>query len=233
LGSLRDAWETQAQSWAAWARTPGHDSFWRGHAESFLALVPSPGSLTVDLGCGEGRLGRLLQERGHRVVAVDASPTLAKLTARHDRPQPVAIADMAALPLRESGADLAVAFMSLQDVDDMPGAVDEAARALVPGGRLCLAVVHPVNSAGAFVGREPDSPFVITGSYLDRSRYADDIERDGLTMRFHSLHHPLESYCRALEHAGFLVEAVREPRDRDDARWRRVPLFLHIRAVRR
>ena len=233
MGSLRDAWEAQAENWAAWARTPGHDSFWRGHAESFLSLVPPPGSLTVDLGCGEGRLSRLLHERGHRVVAIDASPTLAKLTARHDRPQPVTIADMAALPLRERGADLAVAFMSLQDVDDMPGAVDEAARVLVPGGCLCLAVVHPINSAGAFLDDTASSPFVIAGSYLDRSRYADDIERDGLTMRFHSLHHPLESYSRALEHAGFVVEAVREPRDRDDPRWRRVPLFLHMRAVRR
>lgn len=53
---LRQAWERHAPEWIAWARTPGHDSYWKFHRESFLPLVPGPGRLTVDLGCGEGRV---------------------------------------------------------------------------------------------------------------------------------------------------------------------------------
>jgi SAM-dependent methyltransferase len=230
--SLRDAWESQADDWAAWARTPGHDSFWKGHADAFLRLLPPPGRLTLDLGCGEGRLGRLLQDRGHRVVAVDSAPTLARLAARHEQTLAVAVADMAALPVREACADLAVAYMSLQDVDDMLGSVGEAARVLMPSGRLCIAVVHPVNSAGSFEGEDPDSRFVVDGAYLGSFRYADEFERDGLRITFHGLHHPLEEYSAALERAGLLVEAMREPADREDARWQRLPLFLHLRAVR-
>jgi 2-polyprenyl-3-methyl-5-hydroxy-6-metoxy-1,4-benzoquinol methylase len=41
--------------------------------------VPPPGHLTLDVACGEGRLGRLLQGRGHRVLGVDTSRTLAKM----------------------------------------------------------------------------------------------------------------------------------------------------------
>ncbi len=231
--SLRDAWESQARNWGAWARAPGHDSFWKGHADAFVDLLPSPGQLTVDLGCGEGRLGRRLEALGHRVAAVDASSTLARLARGHTDALAVAVADMAALPLPDGCADLAVAYMSLQDVDDMAGAVRETARVLTPGGRLGLAIVHPINSAGSFMGKEPQSRFVIEGSYFDPFRYVDSIERDGLRMTFHSDHHPLEAYSRALEEAGFAVEAIREPRDRDDVRWQRLPLFLHLRAVRR
>jgi SAM-dependent methyltransferase len=199
-------------------------------------LLPAPGRLTLDLGCGEGRLGRILRERGHRVMAFDASPTLVGLAVAHDDPQPAAVADVARLPLPDAVADLAIAFMSLHDVDDMPAAVHEAGRVLVPGGRLCVAIVHPLNSAGTFTSEQPESAFVIGGSYLQEFRYADDIERDGIAMTFHSHHRPLEAYSRALEDAGFVIEVIREPSDPAmagvDARWGRVPLFLHVRAVR-
>ena len=234
--SLRDEWESQAERWAAGRGTPAHDHhFWEVNLPAFLELVPPPGRLTVDLGCGEGRLGRLLGERGHQVVGIDGSPTLARLAATHEDAHPVALADMAALPVQSAVADLAIAFMSLHDVDDMTGSIREAARVLGPGGRLCLAVVHPLNSAGAFVDESEESPFVISGQYFEQFRYTDEIERDGLSVTFHSYHHALGAYMGALEEAGFLVESVREPSDQlpgeKHARWRRLPLFLLIRAV--
>ncbi len=58
-------------------------------------------------------------------------------------------------------------------------------------------------------------------------------------MTFHSRHRPLESYSLALEEAGLIVEALREPRIPNHAvksdrgrRWQRLPLFLHLRARR-
>jgi ubiquinone/menaquinone biosynthesis C-methylase UbiE len=147
--SLRRAWEVQAEAWAAWARTPGHDHFfWRYNLPRFLELVPEPGVLTVDVGCGEGRVGRILMARGHRVVALDSAATLARLAATHADPQTAVVADAAALPLRDAVADLAVAFMSLQDVDDLDLSIHEAGRVLRRGGRLCMAILHPLSTAG-------------------------------------------------------------------------------------
>jgi SAM-dependent methyltransferase len=229
---LRDAWERHAADWVRWAREPGHDSYWRFHRERFFELVPPPGRVTFDLGCGEGRVARDLKALGHRVVAVDASPTMVEAARAADPELEVVEADAASLPFEDGSADLVVAFMSLHDVDDMSGAVREAARVLEPGGRFVVAVVHPINTGGKFETRDPDAPFVIRESYFNRRRYTDAIERDGLRMTFESRHWTLEDYVTAIVDAGLLVDAVREIAEPDDARWSRLPLFLHVRAVR-
>jgi len=236
---LRDSWEAEAGQWIRWARTPGHDSFWRYHRDQFARLLPSPGQRTVDVGCGEGRLTRHLKEIGHQVVGVDGSPTLVAAAREADPAMDIRLADAASLPLDDQSADLVIAFMSLQDVDAMPAAIKEVARILIPGGRFCLAIVHPINSSGRFDATTADARFVIAGDYLRPFRYADTVERNGLAMTFHSEHRPIESYFMALEEAGLLVEALREPGVPDQSvvspagsRWQRLPLFLHLRARR-
>jgi SAM-dependent methyltransferase len=234
--TLRREWDDQAENWLRWARAPGHDSYWQFHGERFLELVPEPGRLTLDIGAGEGRLSRDLRRRGHAVVAIDASHALARACATADEAIASLVADAARLPVRVEAADIAVAFMSLQDIDDLDSSVLELSRVLIPGGRLCVAVVHPINSAGRFEGEQgdPTRPFVIRGSYFEHSHYVDDVERDGLCMRFSSQHRPIEAFSRALEGAGFAIEAIREVTEPDPAdKWHRVPLFLHLLATRR
>jgi len=236
---LRRLWDDQAAAWAAWARAPDHDAFWRHTRWRLLELLPDPGAMTVDLGCGEGRFARELMARGHHVVGVDASFTLAHLAATHADATVTAVGDLTSLPVRDGVADSAVACMSLQDVDDLHRSVREAARVLAPNGRLTLAIVHPINSAGRFTDdAATDSPFVIDSAYLSEFRYADDIDRDGLAFTFHSMHRPLEAYARALEDAGMLIETIREPAWDESqgasrsAGWHRVPAFCFIRAVK-
>ena len=88
------------------------------------------------------------------------------------------------MPLEDACADIAIAFMSLQDVDDLEPAVLEIARVLQNGGRFCLAMVHPINSAGKFASEAADSEFIIKDSYLEEYRYSDWFERAGLEMTF-------------------------------------------------
>ena len=231
--TLRDAWDEQAENWVRWARAPGHDSYWTFHRERFFELVPAPGRLTLDVGCGEGRLTRDLKARGHRVVGVDASEAMLRHAREADPEGDYVLADAASLPFGEAEADLAIAFMSLQDVDDMPGAVRELARVLEAGGRACVAVVHPVNSAATMVDREgPNSPLLLEEPYFERRRYEFFADRDGLQVTFHSFHWPLSAYTSALEEAGFLIEALREVTQPDHRNWWRFPLFLHVRAVK-
>ncbi len=75
----RGAWELEAENWLRWARTPGHDAYWFYRDAFFETLVPPPGRLTVEVGCGEGRVTRDLRGRRHRVVSVDGAPTLLRV----------------------------------------------------------------------------------------------------------------------------------------------------------
>jgi ubiquinone/menaquinone biosynthesis C-methylase UbiE len=229
------SFEKQASSWVALVRD-GRDSYWV-FRDAFFELVPEPGERTIDLGCGEGRVTRDLAGRGHRTVGIDASPALVE-AAREAHPDgEYVVSDAASLPFEDASFDLAVAYNSLMDIDDMAGAVREAWRVLRPGSRFCICVTHPVNDAGRFEDDEPGAAFHID-VYRGRRRYDETRTRYGVTMRFLSWCYPLEDYTRPLEEAGFLIEAFREPAvDRSSVvpfgkRRLRIPNFLFIRAVK-
>jgi ubiquinone/menaquinone biosynthesis C-methylase UbiE len=231
--SLQEAWERHSGDWVRWARAPDHDSYWRFHREPFLSSLPAPGRLTVDVGCGEGRVTRDLRARGHRVVGIDVSPSMIAAAREADPAGEYVESDAASMPLEDGVADLAIAFMTLMDMDDMPGAVREIGRVLEPGGTFVGAVVHPINSAGEFVPRDGDENALYRiESYLDRRRYSDTLDKQGYVMTFESMHFTLEDYSRALEAGGFAFEQVREGYDDENPRWKRVPLFLRWSAVR-
>jgi SAM-dependent methyltransferase len=235
------AWHAESENWVRWARAPGHDAYWYYRDAFFDVIVPAPGRRTIEVGCGEGRVARDLAARGHDVVGVDASPAMVAHARQADPGGGYLVADAARLPFPDACADLVVAYNSLMDVSDMPAAVAEAARVLEPGGRLCVCITHPMSEAGNFAGNQaPDAPFVIDADYLSRRRIRETYERDGLRVTFSSHCYPLEGYTRALEAAGLLIEALREPPAPATAvaarpgfaRWRRIPGFLHVRAVK-
>jgi ubiquinone/menaquinone biosynthesis C-methylase UbiE len=226
--SLQAGWEAEAGNWVRWAREPGLDSYWRCHRAPFLALVPPPGRLTIDVGCGEGRVTRDLRAIGHRVVGVDSAPSMVAAAREADPEGDYIEADAVELPFEDESADLVVSFMALMDMDDMPAVVGEIGRVLETGGRLVAAVVNPVNTAGRF---QDDGRFRID-SYLDRRVLVEEVERHGLAMTFHARHQILEDYSRALEAAGFVFERFREIYDDEHENWSRVPPFLDFVAVR-
>ena len=227
-----EAWNAHAEAWVRWARTPGHDYHYEHlNLPEFLALLPGPGRLTIDLGCGEGRLGRVLADLGHTVVGVDSSPTLVRLAREAGGYCDVLEATADSVPLPDGCADLVTVFMALHDMDELADPIGEAARLLAPEGRLCLAVPHPF----AEMARErPDAP-----GYYTPYRYVAVVESGGVSMTFESWRRPLSAYTQALEQAGFLIEAIREPVPDEAAlaaapalvKWREQPVFLHIRAL--
>jgi SAM-dependent methyltransferase len=218
---LREFWDANAERWARFARTPGHD---RVHGTlnlpSFLELLPPAGRATLDLGCGEGRVGAELVRRGHAVVGVDSSPRMVELARElHD----AVVADASALPFEDGSFDLVVAYMSLMNFDDLDGAVAEAARVLEPHGRLCVSVLHPVAAAGT--KEEPGR--LVLERYYDGPTKVWESDREGIHMTFHDRPIPLSGYFGALEDAGLAVEALREPTPDG-----RLPLFLQFRAAK-
>src|SRR6266851_262215 len=203
--TLQQGWEEQARNWVRWARQPGHDSYWRFHRDAFLSLVPSPGRLTLDIGCGEGRLARDLKAGGHRVMAIDASPTLVAHAREADPSMDVLLADAARLPLPDQTADLAVAhplnsagkFSS--DAPDAPFIIadDYFAR-------------HTYSDA---IERE-GLPMTFHSQHRPLAGYFSALEQAGFLVE-------------ALREVTVGQGSLQDPRD---PRWLRIPLFLHVRA---
>lgn len=116
------------RSWAAWARALGH-------------LLPP---VTVaDLGCGEGYLTIETSRWASRVVAVDRSEAVLKraralATRRRVRNVIWKRGELERLPIRDAAVDVALLSQALHHAKDPGRALAEAARIVVPGGRVLV-----------------------------------------------------------------------------------------------
>lgn len=216
--------EDVATAWADLVRGDG-DAAFAWNAQAFLELVPDPEGITLDLGCGEGRLARELVRRGHRVLGVDASQTLVRMAADADPESEYRVADAEDLPLDDASVDLVIAFMTLQDIADAAAAIAESARVLNSGGRLCAALVHPVATAGEF--EAGDDTFVLRKSYF--GAFMREFPLAETTVK--SYHRPLEYYVRAMVENGLTLDALRELPTRRRSPGR-IPMFLHLRGTK-
>lgn len=237
---LQRSWEGEAAAWIAYARDPARDApFWWHNLPAFLDLLPPPGRRTLDVGCGEGRLTRRLEALGHRVLGIDGAPTMAAAAATHPDRVPVAVADAARLPFASGRFDLVVLFMVLHDVDDMEEAVAEAARVTSSGGRVCMAIAHPLQGIGDFAGTDRQRRYVIDRPYFEERRLTYWLDEGGSRVALNFRYRPVSAYTSAFERAGLLVESLREPAPPVDAGdrlpdlelRRLLPSFLHIRAI--
>ena len=200
-------------------------------------LVGDPASLRVlDLGCGDGRFGRVLLERGAaRYVGVEGSRRMAEAARRMlcGTAGDVVEADLEEWPMPRAAFDLVVSRLVLHYLADLAPVLRRAADALVPGGRCVLSVEHPVitSCARGWPPGQPRRDWIVDDYFEVGAR---DTEWLGGEVR--KYHRTVEDYFTALQRAGFTVEALRESRPErarfvdDDtyARRCRIPLFLFL-----
>lgn len=114
---------------------------WKGIAEALLRLLPP---LTIaDLGTGEGGFALLLSQRAARVIAVDSSAKMIEVgrdQALHNGIKNVEfrLGDMEEAPIADGEVDLVFFSQSLHHAQHPERALAEAARILVPGGRVVI-----------------------------------------------------------------------------------------------
>ena len=116
------------RSWAAWARALGH-------------LLPPV--RVADLGCGEGYLTIEASRWASRVLAVDRSRAVlerARALAARRRVSNIIWkqGELESLPLNDASADVALLSQALHHAARPERAIAEAARVVVPGGRVLV-----------------------------------------------------------------------------------------------
>ena len=128
----------------------GLDASWRRRTVGALELAPP--SRLVDLGCGTGDLAAEARRAGHRVVGVDLSYEMLRVSRRSLL---LVQADATKLPLGDGTVDGVISGFALRNVADLAAFLAEAARVVRPGGRVALLEVD-----------EPDSPLLRAGHRL-------------------------------------------------------------------
>jgi len=122
------------------------------------------------------------------------------------------------------------------DMDDLQGPVEEVARVLEPGATFSICVTHPLFDTGKAVGGPEHPRLLIQDDYLGSHRFDLDVVKRDIHMHFSGWSHSLEVYVTALADAEFLIEALKEPVPSESLdeyeRFKRYPMFLHLRAVK-
>ena len=183
-----------------------------------LGLVTRRFGRALDLGTGRGYLAGLLRARGLEVVQMDAGARFAEAAG-------CAQGDEDRLPFAEAAFDLVVSVGALDSVNDLPGALLLAQRALRPDGlflaafagagslpRLRSAMAAADEAEGAAAPRiHPQIDVRAAGDLLQRAGFAlPVVDSETIEVRFPDLR-TLVADLRAMGATNLLAGRSRKP----------------------
>jgi SAM-dependent methyltransferase len=205
-----DLWEKGADWWQT-NFTEGADA---EYEEQILPLIErhARGARRVlDIGCGEGQIGRRLAGQGAEVVALDVTRSQIRRAYERGGLSGYLQARAHQLPCRDAAFDTVVLCLAIEHIEPFEAAIEEVARVLTPGGRFFLLLVHPLLQApgsGWVEVVDSNEHFWRVGSYLD-----DDIATDqvgpGVHLTF--IHRPLSRYIHEMGKCGLVIDDMVEP----------------------
>ncbi|MGM9484483.1 class I SAM-dependent methyltransferase [Roseateles sp. NT4] len=165
-----------------------HNPLMRAEQAAVLELLPEVAGLrALDLACGSGRYGLLLQEGGAALVV--GSDLSAGMLARAPLAHRVR-ADMTSLPFASACFDLIVSGLAVGHAPSLDAWMAEVARVLAPGGVLVYSDFHPDAARAG-----------MTRSFNDASGQRHEL--------LHALH-DLDAHRSAAWRAGLVLEDQRE-----------------------
>lgn len=188
--------------------------------------------LVLDLGCGQGVLGRFLAREGCRVVGVDAAePLIAKARQRNkadNLPINYVVADVTRL-FEETGRprvnvqpnlfDAVTVVLAIQNITPLSAVWQACQRLLKPNGKLIVVMMHPCFRVPQHADWHYDVDAQVQSRLVSKYMSSLDVQikmhpsykaqgkKPPVTTHFHR---PLQAYINTLGNAGLYVDHMEE-----------------------
>jgi SAM-dependent methyltransferase len=165
-------------------------------------LRPNSGDTYLDLGCGEGRVMRSVEEFGGHVIGIDLNLDLASQAGV------AMIAELPGIPMRDDSVDGAYSVLTLEHIADHDTFFRESARVVRPGGVLAIVINHPIWTApGSAPITDADGEVLWrSGGYFETG-FTDE-PAGGSMVRFH--HRSMADLLNSAADSGWMLEHVVE-----------------------
>lgn len=137
-----------------------------------LNLLPSTIGSVLDIGCGTGRVTRILSQRSQQTWGMDIAQGMVSF-AQHAIPEPIhwLTADAEHLPFQNASFDSVYSSMALQWCENLELVFREIYRVLKPGKSAVLAIMsegsfHQLTSSWQSIDQQPHVNRFPTAEYL-------------------------------------------------------------------
>ncbi|MEO9469621.1 class I SAM-dependent methyltransferase [Parasphingorhabdus sp.] len=223
-----NGWVKSADAWIA---SMGEQGDWT--RRTFLDAVmldraTAVGGRFLDVGCGEGRFVRMLQDRGMSGSGIDPVPSLIETAQERDSRGDYAVGFGEKLVFDDASFDLTIAYLSLIDIEDFRAAIAEMARVTKPGGFLLIANLTSFFTAGKW-----NRSLTGTAKSFEMDNYSEEraTREKWAGIDILNWHRPLSAYFEAFLGNGLELTHFSEPTpppfdDPKHDRYARVPGFL-------
>lgn len=192
----------------------------------------APEYLVLDLGCGQGVLGRFLARGGCRVVGIDAAEPLVARARQRNKTDKLPInyinADVTKL-LDEKGRprlnllpesfDAVTVVLAIQNITPLSAVWQACHRLLKPNGRIVVVMMHPCFRVPQHADWHYDYDANVQSRTVRRYMSSLDVEikmhpsytahgkKPPVTVHFHR---PLQAYINTLGNAGLYIDHMEE-----------------------
>lgn len=208
------------------------------------------GKKILDLGCGNGIVGRILSEQKALIHGVDGSKSLIEAAKKQaQKNEQYYVSDVRlSLPKECRDLDTCISIMSIQNMDSLHKVFEHVSKALKKDGVFHIVTLHPAFripqlSDWVFDEKRKEQGRVVF-TYMSETKIniaQNPSKKD--SPQSTTFHRPLQVYSKTLQNSGFMIRRIEEwcshkeslagkRKTAEDKSRKEIPMFLYIEAVR-